>query len=160
MNRRTSRPARRPSDTTRDSSGAADVVLIDFEGEPGRPLYERRLKRSPLQDVATMVRSFHYAAHAALTGDRGRRSGQEGISPWLRHWQRRTAGLFVSTYIDAVRGTGLLPAKVADAEMLLHAHLLERAYYELGFELNHRSAWVMATLLDIPALLPGESQAP
>ena len=130
-----------------------DVVLIDFEGEPGRPLYERRLKRSPLQDVATMVRSFHYAAHAALQKGIARRSGLDRTMPWLRHWQRRTATAFVATYADAVEGTTLLPSDVADTELLLDAHLLERAYYELGFELNHRSEWVRAPLMDIPALL-------
>jgi maltose alpha-D-glucosyltransferase/alpha-amylase len=130
-----------------------DVVLIDFEGEPGRPLYERRLKRSPLQDVATMVRSFHYAAHAALQKGVGRRLGPNRILPWLRHWQRRTAALFLGTYVDEIRETSLLPSELADTQLLLDAHLLERAYYELGFELNHRSRWVRAPLLDIPALL-------
>ena len=130
-----------------------DIVLIDFEGEPGRPLYERRLKRSPLQDVATMVRSFHYAAHAAFPKRIGRRAEPDQMMSWLRHWQRRTAAVFVRTYVEAIQGTALLPPELADTELLLNAHLLERAYYELGFELNHRSSWLRAPLLDIPALL-------
>jgi maltose alpha-D-glucosyltransferase/alpha-amylase len=63
------------------------------------------------------------------------------------------AELFVATYLDAIQGTSFLSSEVADTELLLHAHLLERAYYELGFELNHRSAWVRAPLFDIPSLL-------
>ena len=130
-----------------------DVVLIDFEGEPGRPLYERRLKRSPLQDVATMVRSLHYAAHAALPKRIGPGAEPDRMMSWLRHWQRRTAAVFVGTYVEAIQGTALLPPELADMELLLDAHLLERAYYELGFELNHRSTWLRAPLLDISALL-------
>jgi maltose alpha-D-glucosyltransferase / alpha-amylase len=131
-----------------------DIVIIDFEGEPGRPLYERRLKRSPLQDVATMIRSFHFAAHAALWRRAGRRSGRDRAAPWLRHWQHRISVIFADAYVDAMQGSGLLPPDAADAAALLHAYLLERAYYELGFELNQRSSWVSAPLLDIPALLP------
>ena len=130
-----------------------DVILIDFEGEPGRPLYERRLKRSPLQDVATMVRSFHYAAHAALQTGARARAGAKRLMPWQRHWQRRTAALFVATYLDEIRETSLLPTEIRETERLLDAHLLERAYYELGFELSQRSPWVRAPLLDIATLL-------
>jgi maltose alpha-D-glucosyltransferase / alpha-amylase len=134
-----------------------DVVLIDFEGEPGRPLYERRLKRSPLQDVASMMRSFHYAAHAAMQKVHRRPSEHDRLMPWLRHWQRRTAATFVTAYLDAVRGAALVPNDVGDTERLLGAHMLERAYYELGFELNRRSSWIRAPLLDLPLLLTRSS---
>jgi maltose alpha-D-glucosyltransferase/alpha-amylase len=130
-----------------------DVVLIDFDGEPGRPWYERRLKRSPLQDVATMIRSFHYAAHAALHNRIAARADPDRMIRWLRAWQRRTSALFLATYLEAVQGTSLLPSAIGETELLLDAHLLERAYYELGFELNHRSRWVRGPLLDIPTLL-------
>jgi len=81
-----------------------DLVIIDFDGEPGRPLYERRLKRSPLHDVATMVRSFHYAAHAAASpsGKLGS-DGSGTLSPWLRAWQRRVGTLFVEAYARSGR---------------------------------------------------------
>jgi maltose alpha-D-glucosyltransferase / alpha-amylase len=131
-----------------------DVVFIDFEGEPGRPLYERRLKRSPLQDAATMIRSFHYAAHAALRSRAKRACQPDRVTALLRHWQQRVSAVFVETYFGAMEGTGLLPPDTTDAAVLLHAHLLERAYYELGFELDHRSTWVTVPLRDIPALLP------
>jgi maltose alpha-D-glucosyltransferase/alpha-amylase len=135
-----------------------DVVLIDFEGEPGRPLSERRLKRSPLQDVAAMVRSFHYAAHAAARRQ-DRRGGRRRLTGWLRHWQQRTASVFVDEYVTASSASTLLPDDPDDRQALLHAHLLERACYELAFELDHRSWWVGAPLADLPLLLtaPGTS---
>jgi maltose alpha-D-glucosyltransferase/alpha-amylase len=138
-----------------------DVLLIDFEGEPGRPLYERRLKRSPLQDVAAMVRSFHYAAHAAARRQ-DRRAGSRRLTGWLRHWQQRTASVFVDEYVKAMGGSTLLPADAGDRQALLHAHLLERACYELAFEMDHRSSWVGAPLADLPLLLtaPGTGAVP
>jgi maltose alpha-D-glucosyltransferase / alpha-amylase len=133
---------------------AGDLMFIDFEGEPGRPLYERRLKRSPLQDVATLVRSYHYAGHAAGRRRDGTPPADAGrLAAWLRHWQRRVSCVFVEAYLAAIEDTGFLPEDPADAGALLDAHLLERAYYELGFELSHRPDWVRAPLADIPALL-------
>jgi maltose alpha-D-glucosyltransferase / alpha-amylase len=130
-----------------------DLVFIDFEGEPGRPLYERRLKRSPLQDVAALVRSFHYAAHAALRRRRTRERHPARLTGWLRAWQHRVSTVFIDTYLEASEGAGLLPADPEEVAILLHAHLLDRAYYELGFEVNHRSEWATAPLIDIPLLL-------
>jgi maltose alpha-D-glucosyltransferase / alpha-amylase len=129
-----------------------DIMLIDFEGEPGRPVYERRLKRSPMHDVAAMVRSFHNAAHAARQF-LGPDTQGKPAPPWLRRWQQAVGTVFVTTYLDATRDTGLLPADRKDLEALLRAHLLERAYYELRFELTHRPQWVQAPLLDIPVLM-------
>jgi maltose alpha-D-glucosyltransferase/alpha-amylase len=131
-----------------------DIMFIDFEGEPGRPLYERLLKRSPLQDVATMIRSFQYAAHHALLrkGPVPRARPAE-MTAWLRAWQHRLSSVFLASYLQAIEQAGLLPRDAADRSVLLQALLLERAYYELGFELNRQRDWVAAPLADIPALL-------
>ena len=130
----------------------SDIMLIDFEGEPGRPVYERRLKRTPMHDVAAMVRSFHNAAHAARETLPVRRA-RPPASARLRQWQRAAGTLFVNAYLDALGDGDLLPRDDRDREALLRAHLLERAYYELRFELTHRPEWVHAPLLDIPVLM-------
>jgi maltose alpha-D-glucosyltransferase / alpha-amylase len=134
-----------------------DLVIIDFDGEPGRPLYERRLKRSPLQDVASMVRSFHYAAHAAARAhhEAGRRGGGgTAFDPgWMRAWQLRMSAVFIDAYSRRIAGSGLLPSDPDEARVLFQAYLLERALYELGFELDHRPDWLAGPLLDLPYLL-------
>jgi maltose alpha-D-glucosyltransferase / alpha-amylase len=137
-----------------------ELVIIDFDGEPGRPLYERRLKRAPLQDVATMVRSFHYAAHAAVNelyvaerAERHEPSQDAARLRWMRAWQLRVSAIFVDAYSREVAGSGLLPSDPDEARTLFETYLLERALYEIGFELNHRPEWLAAPLLDLPYLL-------
>jgi trehalose synthase-fused probable maltokinase len=134
-----------------------DLVIINFDGEPGRPVYERRLKHSPLQDVATMVRSLHYAAHAALERQRPRQRRDAHdvtrTTEWIRAWQSRVGAAFVNAYSKALAGAGLLPADPEDTRVLFRSYLLERAIYEVGAELNRRSDWVRAPLLDLPSLL-------
>jgi maltose alpha-D-glucosyltransferase/alpha-amylase len=128
------------------------VMFVDFEGEPGRPLYERLLKRSALLDVSTMIRSFQWAAHDALCQQSGR-SPFGDVTGWLRAWQCRVSTVFLASYLEGIEGAGLLPSGTQDRQVLLHALLLERAYFELGFELNRERNRVGAPLADIPALL-------
>jgi maltose alpha-D-glucosyltransferase / alpha-amylase len=134
-----------------------ELVILDFDGEPGRPLYERQLKRSPLVDIAAMVRSFHYAAHAAvgeLHGPKKGRRAQDGrLLGWVRVWQQRIGAVFVGAYTRRLEGSGLLPIDAQQSGLLLQSHLLERALYELGFELDNRPEWIRAPLLDLPLLL-------
>ena len=132
-----------------------DLVILDFDGEPGRPLYERRLKRSPLHDVATMVRSFHYAAHGALQQlDESTGWMPSNTTPaWIVSWQLYVSAVFIDAYTRGVEGTGLLPSDPEEARLLFRTYLVERAFYELGFELNHRRGWIAAPLADLPLLL-------
>jgi maltose alpha-D-glucosyltransferase/alpha-amylase len=99
-----------------------------------------------------MVRSFHYAAPAARERLPVRGARPPAVA-WLRRWQRAAGTLFVNAYLDALGDGDLLPRDDRDLEALLRAHLLERAYYELRFELTHRPEWVHAPLLDIPLLM-------
>ncbi len=121
-----------------------DFVIIDFEGEPARALTERRLKRSPLSDVAGMLRSFHYAAHAALMSEELRglahAGALNGTDRWAQYWTEWIGAAFLGAYLETA-GTGFLPAETDDLEALLSAHLLEKAVYELGYELNNRPEW-------------------
>jgi len=112
-----------------------DFMIIDFEGEPARPLAERRARLSPLRDVAGMLRSFHYAAFHGLP----RRDDDEA---WARAWQRWVSGAFLRGYLAAARGAPFLPRDGAELAALLELFLLEKAVYELAYELNNRPDWV------------------
>jgi maltose alpha-D-glucosyltransferase/alpha-amylase len=133
-----------------------DFVIIDFEGEPARPLTERRLKRSPLSDVAGMLRSFHYVAHAALMSEEMRglaHAGElNGTDRWAQYWARCTSAAFLGAYL-ANAGTGFLPTEPDQLEALLDAHLLEKAVYELGYELNNRPDWTRIPIRGIRHVL-------
>jgi maltose alpha-D-glucosyltransferase/alpha-amylase len=122
-----------------------DVFFIDFEGEPARPIAERRVPQSPLRDVAGMIRSLGYAAHAGLkTFLETHPDGAGVLPPWIRGWERHAASAYLNAYLKAVADATLLPP-AADREVLLRALLLDKAFYELAYELNNRPDWA-----DIP----------
>jgi trehalose synthase-fused probable maltokinase len=118
-------------------------IVLDFEGEPARPLIERRRKRSCLRDVAGMMRSFAYAASAAEL--------QRG-TPAPDGWEERTREAFLTGYFGAVDGS-LLPPGEAAARTLLTIFELEKAVYELRYELNNRPDWVRIPVAGIARLL-------
>jgi maltose alpha-D-glucosyltransferase / alpha-amylase len=131
-----------------------DFVIIDFEGEPARPLSERRLKRSPLQDVAGMLRSFHYAAFSPLIGaDAMKPEEAARLSPWAEFWNARISADFLAAYFDTCGDAAFLPKNRSELQSLLELHLLEKAVYELGYELNNRPGWVGIPLEGIGKLL-------
>ncbi|HEY4819139.1 MAG TPA: putative maltokinase [Candidatus Acidoferrum sp.] len=135
----------------------SDFVIIDFEGEPARPLSERRGKQSPLQDVAGMLRSFHYAAFAPLlgpaTGNSISRSRFAGVSRWAEAWSRCATNRFLGQYYEVSGAATYLPADSHDRATLLQVYLLAKAIYELGYELNNRPGWVGIPLEGISRLL-------
>jgi len=132
----------------------SDFVIIDFEGEPARPIAERRIKRSPLQDVAGMLRSFHYAAFAPLLGEsRVQTTDAAKMSAWAESWNTWVAERFLRKYFLTAGAASFLPQNQADTRILLELHLLEKAIYELGYELNNRPTWVGIPLQGISKLL-------
>jgi maltose alpha-D-glucosyltransferase/alpha-amylase len=133
-----------------------DFVITDFEGEPIRPLGERRLKRSPLRDVAGMLRSFHYAAHAALVEpvNSAVRIWDDGtMADWADVWTATVGNAFTGEYMATAADAGFLPDDPDDTAVLLDACLLEKAVYELGYEMNNRPSWTTIPLAGILALL-------
>ncbi|MBI3329466.1 MAG: maltose alpha-D-glucosyltransferase [Nitrospinae bacterium] len=134
-----------------------DFVIIDFEGEPARPLSERRLKRSPLRDVAGMLRSFHYAAYTALGrelhGGVAPPAEWEVLEPCARFWYGWVSAVFLQAYLDRAGTAPFLPRTREELATLLDAYLLEKTVYELGYELNHRPEWVQLPLRGILELL-------
>jgi maltose alpha-D-glucosyltransferase/alpha-amylase len=134
-----------------------DFVIIDFEGEPARSLSERRLKRSPLLDVAGMIRSFHYAAHSALIKQAPLAPNPEDDLPllqyWAQYWYVWVSVAFLNSYLDVVEPVGLLPKDPEHLRILLDAYILEKAIYEIGYELNNRPDWVKVPLQGILQLM-------
>ena len=128
------------------------LTIVDFSGEPTWPLAARRIKRSPLRDVATMLRSFDRAARCAAqasgpTGG-GRAEGtppaKDGTRPgpaagWTRFWYASVAAQFLRGYLETIeRVPGLLPACRGDLALMLDALMLEKAVQEVQYELEHR----------------------
>lgn len=126
-----------------------DFVIIDFEGEPLRSLAERRCKRSPLRDVAGMLRSFHYAAHATLIG----REDRALLEPWAERWSEAASRVFFGGWLEATRGALFVPESRAELTLLLDAFLLEKALYEVAYELNNRPAWLPIPLRGVERVL-------
>ena len=135
-----------------------DFVLLDFEGEPARLLAERRQKQSPLKDVAGMIRSLSYAAHSGLSEflnanpDLAHGTPCEIVTAWAVFWQNSAASAFLRTYRETIAVNPLLLPSPRQAQALLSAYLLEKALYELLYELNNRPAWLRIPLAGILAL--------
>jgi maltose alpha-D-glucosyltransferase / alpha-amylase len=138
-----------------------DFFIIDFEGEPARPLGERRRKRSAVRDLAGMIRSFDYAASSTLLemARSGSLAGQDFASMhrWAVLWQRWTSAAFLKEYLEVVATASFAPQNRQELQVLLDAFVLEKAIYELGYELNNRPAWAGIPLRGIESVLGVES---
>ena len=127
-----------------------DFVIIDFEGEPLRSLSERRIKRSPLQDVAGMMRSFDYAGQTALAEVSG--SSPE-LARFVECWTVWTTAIFANSYFETCDDAPFLPSDRTQTAALLDAFRLDKAMYELGYEINNRPGWVRIPLVGIARIL-------
>jgi maltose alpha-D-glucosyltransferase/alpha-amylase len=131
-----------------------DFYMTDFEGEPARTYSERRLKRSPLRDVAGMIRSFHYAAYGGLLLDNQiRKEDINRLAPYAEQWYHYMSGFFMKAYLETVKGSGFIPKSKEDMNTLMTTFLLEKAVYELNYELNNRPDWVVIPLRGIKELV-------
>lgn len=134
-----------------------DFIIIDYEGEPARPLSERRMKRSPLRDVAGMIQSFHYASTLGLREEvnRGliRAENLPMMKQWAHFWYGWVSVAFLNSYLLTVVDAAFLPKSTEELDVLLSAYILEKAVYELGYELNNRPDWVEIPLQRILQLL-------
>jgi maltose alpha-D-glucosyltransferase/alpha-amylase len=129
-----------------------DFVIIDFEGEPARPLTQRRFRRCPVRDAAAMLRSFHYASQAALRDGRVRPEDVAVLAPWGRAWVEWVSAAFLAGYLDTMRGSPLIPSDPADLAGLIEFYLLEKCIYELGYELDNRPDWLEIPMRGLLAL--------
>jgi maltose alpha-D-glucosyltransferase/alpha-amylase len=122
-----------------------DIVFIDFEGEPARPLSERSIRRSPLTDVAGLMRSMDYAGRSAMTTatERGvvAPADVDALEQWRRSWTAAVQERLLVEYLAGVAGTGLVPPDRAGVDLLLELFVLEKALYEIRYELGSRPDW-------------------
>ncbi|MDB5863061.1 MAG: treS, partial [Betaproteobacteria bacterium] len=130
-----------------------DFIITDFEGEPARTLEERRRKHTPLRDVAGMLRSFSYAAAGALAKAAESPDDLNKLGPLAADWETQARTAFLTAYDEAARAARIY-AKREDMETLLAFFELEKALYELRYELNNRPDWVRTPLAGIVRLLP------
>jgi maltose alpha-D-glucosyltransferase/alpha-amylase len=139
---------------------ADDFMIVDFEGEPGREPEVRRRKSSPLRDVAGLLRSINYAAVAAVRGvtaDRG--EDTSALEPLARDWERRGAAAFLDGYRAAIEGCVSYPSQPDVAHRLLELFVLEKAFYEMSYELANRPPWLRIPLEGIRAILDADRYA-
>ncbi len=128
-----------------------DFIIIDFEGEPGFSFSERRLKKNPMKDVAGMIRSFHYAAFGKiLLNENYRERDLEFLEQWAEQWQHYVSRFYLDAYLEKMGK----PRELSEEdEVLLRTYLIEKAVYELGYELNGRPDWVNIPLRGIYYLM-------
>jgi trehalose synthase-fused probable maltokinase len=142
---------------------AGDFAIIDFEGEPGRPISDRVVKRSPLQDVAGMLRSFHYAAFgpllAPLQGMETPKGEDSQLAILAEAWNGWVSSRFLKAYFENARTAGFLPEDDREISSLLRLHLVSKALFELSYELNNRPEWVKIPLVGILRLLEHPNQS-
>jgi maltose alpha-D-glucosyltransferase/alpha-amylase len=129
-----------------------DFWIIDFEGEPLKPLSERKLKRSPMRDVAGMIRSFHYAAYTTLLQHPLYHEHRE-LEEWAERWYQVTGRMFLHSYLSSLENAPILPNSREDLSLLLDAFLIDKAVYELHYELNNRPDWTLIPVKGILLLL-------
>ncbi len=134
-----------------------DFIIIDFEGEPARTFSERRLKRSPLRDVAGMLRSFHYAAYSTLFKHMAiRQEDNDILEQWAGLWFDRVSSSYLNTYIRTLGKSKLIPDNKEDLKIMLDTFILEKAVYELNYELNNRPDWVSIPIKGIKYIMQSE----
>lgn len=134
-----------------------DFIIIDFEGEPGFSFSERRLKKNPLKDVAGMMRSFHYAAFGKIMlNENYREKDIEFLVQWAEQWQHYVSRFYLGAYLERM---GLESTLSDQDEILIRTYLIEKAIYELGYELNGRPDWVNIPLRGIEYLMNRYFQA-
>lgn len=131
-----------------------DFVIIDFEGEPRKSISQRKRKRSPLVDAAGMIRSFHYAAYSVkLRHTKENPANTEIIDTWADIWFTFVAGEFIKSYVNHAVKASLVPKDISHLKILLNTYIIEKAVYEIEYELSNRPAWVEIPLYGLKSLI-------
>ncbi len=131
-----------------------DFIFVDFEGEPARPLAERRVKHSPLRDVAGMLRSFHYVEATAMRERLAiRAEAAKALAPMAEDWRRRAHEGFMAGYLAAIGDCPSVPTDAALRDKLIFLFLIEKALYEIGYEGANRPDWIGIPMEGVLALL-------
>jgi maltose alpha-D-glucosyltransferase/alpha-amylase len=135
----------------------SDFMIIDFEGEPARPLRERRTKTLAMRDVAGMIRSFQYAAFAALFGQVSgvpvEPESMSAVEDWAAYWTAWVSAAYLRGYFEEAGACSFVPPDAEQRRILFDAFLLQKALYEVAYELNNRPDWVRIPLRGILSLM-------
>ncbi|QIF04871.1 maltose alpha-D-glucosyltransferase [Roseimicrobium sp. ORNL1] len=132
-----------------------EFVVIDFEGEPSLSMGERRLKRSPLRDVAGMLRSFDYAASTALKQER--EDDARFLASHARTWVEYVSNEFLRCYFKTAGGAAFLPPEEKDTRLMLRMYMIEKAVYEIGYEISYRPSFVDVPMGAVRRMLEEEN---
>ena len=123
-----------------------DVMIMDFDGDPNRPMSERRIKRSALRDVASMMRSFSYISSAVLYGQVpgiiGASDRHEQLERWAAVWRRWMSALFLRSYLETAGNADFVPNSLREKRILIQSYLLEKCLFEINYELEYRPDWL------------------
>ena len=130
-----------------------DFVIIDFEGEPARPINERRFKRCALRDAMGMMRSFSYATEAVLRSGRVRSEDLGRLGGWADAWVHWASATYLKAYLDALGESPLVPKTDALKDLLLEFYEIEKVVYEVEYELNNRPDWLRIPLSGLARML-------
>lgn len=134
-----------------------DFMIIDFEGEPARPLSERRTKTLAMRDVAGMIRSFQYAAYAALFGQVSgvppKAEMMKAVESWAAFWTSWISATYLKAYFETAANAQFVPSNTEERRAIFDAFLLQKALYEVAYELNNRPDWVRIPLRGILSLV-------
>lgn len=134
-----------------------DFFIIDFEGEPMHSISERRLKRTPFKDVAGMIRSFHYAAYGQLAlSPNYRKEDLPLLESWANQWFHYTSQAFLAAYLDQAAGHSFIPKDEKALQLLLRTYILEKAIYEVGYEMNARPEWLRIPIKGVLYAMEGQ----
>ena len=134
-----------------------DFIIIDFEGDQTRPLSERRMKRSPLRDIAGMLESFYYSSRIGLRNER--ESGmilpddQPLMEQWAQFFYTWSSIAFLKSYLSAAKDAPFIPSEPSELQLLLDGFVLEKVIIELEHELKNRPNWIEVPLYRILELL-------
>ena len=130
-----------------------DFIFLDFEGEPESTIRDRKVKQSPLKDVAGICRSFHYAVYATIFSDHNFNMEERLLSQAGGRFYRAIVAVFIDTYLNTAFDNGLNVGYYGEIDFLLRYHIFEKAIYELGYELNSRPDWVIIPLKGLNQIL-------
>ncbi|MCX6214141.1 maltose alpha-D-glucosyltransferase [Spirosoma sp.] len=131
-----------------------DLAIQDFGGDPSRSYSERRLKRSPLRDVASMIRSFYYVGYQGfLENNQVPKEETVKLLPYAGFWAHYMSSFFMKAYLETVQGSSFIPKDIDDLQMMLETYLLEKAISDFNHELNYRPDWVHVPLQIIKSIV-------
>jgi maltose alpha-D-glucosyltransferase/alpha-amylase len=141
---------------SQNAPGGSEWYVLDFEGEPAKPLSARRSKQTVLRDVAGMLRSFNYAVRVAMSEYKTTDLGVKmALERWAAAWEREARTLFLNAYVQTAQGSPIIPRDPDVLARALAVFELEKAVYELGYEMNNRPDWLWVPVEGIRAILGG-----